>query len=135
MFVLTETYDRAQQYSNNTAFTILLAVCGAFVLLAFLYLIFSFFFLDKVKRWWYNKTTKRKRRKGDKLMDNLILNYIHVHPGCRKREIASGIDIWLCDAHFLNAMSYLEKSGKIYSVAHNDPANMEFYDKWYIKED
>lgn len=68
-------------------------------------------------------------------MDGLILDYIHAHPGCRKREIASAINIWQCDKHFLEAMAYLEKSGEIYTITHNDPANMEFYDEWYIKEE
>lgn len=67
-------------------------------------------------------------------MDDLILDYIHAHPGCRKREIASAINIWQCDKRFLEAMAYLEKSGKIHAVTHNNPANMEFYDEWYIKE-
>lgn len=69
------------------------------------------------------------------IRNDLILDYIHTHPGCRKREIASAINMWQCNKSFLEAMAYLEKSGKIYSVTHNDPANMEFYDKWYIKED
>lgn len=60
MFPLIESYQRAQEYSNNTTFTILVVCIFALVMIAFLYAIFSIYLLDKFKALWYNKSTKEK---------------------------------------------------------------------------
>jgi len=67
-------------------------------------------------------------------MKEKIYNYIKENPGCRQREIASALHIWLCSKEFLNALRDLEFSDRIYNVSYQDPANMEFYLKWYIVE-
>ena len=66
-------------------------------------------------------------------MREKMLAYIAAHPGCRSREIAGGIGMWLCDSEFLHMRHELEKEGLIYAETYRDPAQMEFYDKWYIK--
>lgn len=53
-------------------------------------------------------------------------------PGSRQREIASSLRVWLCDSTFLDTMHQLENDGLIKHTVHNDPANMEFYKKWYL---
>lgn len=67
----------------------------------------------------------------NKLVESII-TYIKKHPGCRKREIAGSLHIWQCDTRFLHAMGELERYGVIKSVIYRDPAQMEYYDKWYI---
>ena len=66
-------------------------------------------------------------------MEEKILAYLTKYPGSRKREIAGYLNIWLCDATFRETMNDLEKRGVIYYKTHNDPANMEYYDEWYIR--
>lgn len=63
-------------------------------------------------------------------MKEQIINILREHPGLRKREIASYMGIH----HFkiLKAITDLVNEGIIYSVYYNDPANMEFYDKYYL---
>lgn len=60
---------------------------------------------------------------------------LHRHPGIRKREIASYLHVWLADDAFLTTMHEMERAGEIYSKTFRDNGNMEFYDKWYIKEE
>ena len=68
-------------------------------------------------------------------MKEQIFEIIKAHPGVRLREIAGYIHIWHLNKYFLKAMRELEMvDGKIYNVSFQDPANMEFYNKWYIKE-
>lgn len=61
-----------------------------------------------------------------------IINFIALHPGCRKREIAASIPIWQCAFEFLASMDDLQEDGRITAVPFRDPAQMEFYDKWYV---
>lgn len=61
-----------------------------------------------------------------------ILNYLYDHPGRRQRYIASACKVWLCNAEFLGAIADLHDLGLIRNVSVNDPANMEFYYKWYL---
>lgn len=61
-----------------------------------------------------------------------ILRYLYDHPGRRQRYIASACGVWLCDAMFLGAITDLHDLGLIRNVSVNDPANMEFYYKWYL---
>lgn len=64
-------------------------------------------------------------------LKNEILRYIMNHPGCRKRTIAEDIGIWQCDTQFLAAMCELEQEKMIKSELFRDPANMDFYYKFY----
>jgi len=65
-------------------------------------------------------------------MKQKIIDYIKRHPGCRKREIAGAIGVWVVDDKFRYTMAQLEIAGAIKSVVYRDPAQMEFYDKWYL---
>ena len=67
-------------------------------------------------------------------MKEKILACLNRYPGSRKREIASSLRIWLCDKLFLDTMNELKHDGLIKYITINDPANMEFYDKWYLTE-
>ena len=37
-------------------------------------------------------------------MKTAIINYLTIHPNCRKRTIASALGVWHCDKEFLDAM-------------------------------
>lgn len=65
-------------------------------------------------------------------MDRKILEAIAAMPGCRQRSIASAIGVWQCDAIFLECLRNLRAAGLIYRIDHSDPANMEFFYKWYL---
>lgn len=65
-------------------------------------------------------------------MREKIIAYITEHPGCRKREIAYGLQIWQCNGTFLHTMSELSLNNVIRYETYHDPAQMEYYDKWYI---
>ena len=67
-------------------------------------------------------------------MEKKILAYLNRRPGSRKRSIARGAKIFSVDGEFLRTMSKMEKDGLIQRVTVKDPANMEFYDKWYLTE-
>lgn len=66
-------------------------------------------------------------------MEERILACLNRWPGARKREIAKKIHCFVNGA-FLRAFSEMENAGLIQHVIINDPANMEFYDKWYLTE-
>lgn len=59
-----------------------------------------------------------------------ILEIIKDHPGLRKCDIGATLHVH----HFkiLNLLNELKSEGKIKTVYHNDPANMEFYDRYYL---
>ena len=65
-------------------------------------------------------------------MDRKILETIAAMPGCRQRSIASAIGVWQCDGLFLNTLHALEGWGLIRRENYSDPANMEFFYKWYL---
>ena len=67
-------------------------------------------------------------------MEEKILSYLNRWPGSRKRSIARGAKIFSVDGEFLRTMSKMENDGLIRRDTVNDPANMEFYDKWYLTE-
>lgn len=67
-------------------------------------------------------------------MERKILEYINEHPYCRQRYIASAYHIWLCDKNFLNALYRLHKDGFIDCESHNDSAQMEFFNLWYLTD-
>lgn len=66
-------------------------------------------------------------------MREKILEYLSQRPGARKREIAGYLHVWLCSSEFTDLMHELEDEGHIYYETYRDPAQMEFYDKWYVK--
>lgn len=68
-------------------------------------------------------------------MDRKILETIAAMPGCRQRSIASAIGVWQCDAVFLECLRDLRDAGLIYRINYSDPANMEFFYKWYLTND
>lgn len=67
-------------------------------------------------------------------MDKEILKAIAAMPGCRQRSIASTIGVWQCDAIFMGCLHNLEDLGFIYRENYSDPANMEYYYKWYLTD-
>lgn len=67
-------------------------------------------------------------------IDLQILLYLHEHAGSRQRYIASACHVWLCDAIFMGAIRDLHDLGLIRNESINDPAQMEFYYKWYLTE-
>ena len=67
-------------------------------------------------------------------MREKILAYLRDHPGARKREIARHLGIWQCDSDFLLLMGLMADTGQIRYETHSDPAQMEYYDKWYVIE-
>lgn len=68
-------------------------------------------------------------------MAEKILDYLREHPGARKREIAGYLHIWLCDGFFMDVMHHLERANLIRYEVYRDPAQMEYYDKWYAVEE
>ena len=67
-------------------------------------------------------------------MDRKILKYIGANPGCRQRYIASSVGVWQCDAIFMGCLHNLEDLGFIYRESYSDPANMEYFYKWYLTD-
>ena len=65
-------------------------------------------------------------------MKRKILEAIATMPGCRQRSIAATIHVWQCDATFLECLRDLRAAGLIYRINHSDPANMEFFYKWFL---
>lgn len=64
-------------------------------------------------------------------MEEQIINILREHPGLRKREIAGYLHIH----HFkiISLLGRMEQEGLLISEYHYDPANMEFYDKYYVR--
>ena len=64
-------------------------------------------------------------------MKEQIIKIISEHPGLRKREIASYLGIH----HFkiISLLNEMEQDGLIAHENYRDMANMEFYDKYYIR--
>ena len=65
-------------------------------------------------------------------MKERIMRIIAENPGARKRHIACLLGVWQCNRDFLRTMNDLEKEGLIFSRPFSDPANMEYYDRWYL---
>ena len=59
-----------------------------------------------------------------------IINILREHPGLRKREIAS----YLNCHHFaiITTLYEMEEDGLLRVESVHDPANMEFYDKYFV---
>lgn len=67
-------------------------------------------------------------------MDKKILETIGAMPGCRQREIASAIGVWQCNSIFMGCLHNLEDLGFVYRENYSDPANMEYFYKWYLTD-
>ena len=65
-------------------------------------------------------------------MREQILSYLRENPGARKRSIASHLHVWQCSFEFLATMDDLCEDGLIREEPYRDPAQMEFYSKWYV---
>ena len=65
-------------------------------------------------------------------MREKILEYLTNHPGARKREIASFLKVWQCSFEFLATIDDMCEDNLIRAESFSDPANMEYYDKWYV---
>ena len=63
-----------------------------------------------------------------------ILLYLNKHAGARQRYIAKECKVWQCDSLFLGAIADLHDLGLIRNESIHDPAQMEFYYKWYLTE-
>ena len=63
-----------------------------------------------------------------------ILFYLSEHVGSRQRYIASACNVWQCDSLFMGAICDLHDMGLIRNESIHDPAQMEFYYKWYLTE-
>ena len=61
--------------------------------------------------------------------EKIIYDYIKEHPGCRHREIP-GIPL----VERVVILDDLVNKGLIRRQLFSDPANMEYYDKWYVVE-
>jgi len=64
-------------------------------------------------------------------MKEKILDYLRKTPGARKRDIASELHVWVASKELSNALYELLAEGRVFRRLHRDPANMDFYDKWY----
>lgn len=66
-------------------------------------------------------------------MKERIIKVLREHPcGLRKRDIAGYLGVWVCN--LAKPMADLEIAGTVSRTYHADPANMEFYDIWYLTE-
>ena len=65
-------------------------------------------------------------------MKEQIINILWEHPGLRKREIAG----YLCIHHLkiISLLDKMEQEGLVVKKYHHDPANMEFYDEYYLAD-
>ena len=68
-------------------------------------------------------------------MKERVYEYLKENPGARKRDIANELHIWVCDKYLSNILYELLHEGRVFRRLHRDPANMEFYDKWYMVEE
>lgn len=64
-------------------------------------------------------------------MREKILKAVSLHPGARKREIMS----YVCGERLevITVVSQLEREGLLRRETYRDIANMELYDKYYVK--
>ena len=62
-----------------------------------------------------------------------ILHILREHPGLRKREIAS----YLNCHHFtiITTLHEMEEDGLVRTKYYHDPAQMEFYDRYFITDE
>ena len=67
-------------------------------------------------------------------IDLQILLYLYERAGSRQCYIANACHVELCDAIFLGAICALHNLGLIRDESIYDPAQMEFYYKWYLTE-
>ena len=63
-------------------------------------------------------------------MKEQIINILREHPGLRKREIAGYL--WIQHFKIISLLDEMEQEGLVVKKYHHDPANMEFYDEYYL---
>lgn len=68
-------------------------------------------------------------------MEERILEYLKRVPGARKRDIADELGVWVCNGLFMCTMNELLHKNLIKRKFHNDYANMEYYDTFYVVEE
>lgn len=61
-----------------------------------------------------------------------IVSYVKAHPKCRLREIGGGLHIW--HIKLLDDVHALVDAGILITEIHNDPANMESYIMYSVRE-
>lgn len=71
----------------------------------------------------------------DKELMRQILLTLHNYSHIRQRYIANACHTWLCSERFLDTMQYMFKCGLIDCVSVNDPAQMEYFNLWYLTDD
>lgn len=65
-------------------------------------------------------------------MKEKIIEILRDHPGLRKREIAAYVS---CHHFtFITLLHEMEEDGLVATKYHHDPAQMEFYDEYYITD-
>ena len=67
-------------------------------------------------------------------MEMKILEYLSQHPYSRQRYIAGACRTWLCSEEFLTSLHNVYKSGLVVCEYHHDPAQMEFYNLWFLTD-
>ena len=65
-------------------------------------------------------------------MKDQILAIIKDHPGIRLREIAKILRVWNGDV--VKPLWELKEEGLVRKECFNDPANLDWYDMWFVKE-
>lgn len=63
-----------------------------------------------------------------------ILNFISNNPFCRQRNIAAHLYTSITNQQFLDAMFKLYKENYINCYFFSDPANLEYYNQWFLTD-
>lgn len=61
-----------------------------------------------------------------------IITYVKAHPKCRLCEIGGGLHVW--NIKLLEEVYTLVEAGILIPEIHNDPANMESYIVYSVRE-
>lgn len=64
-------------------------------------------------------------------MKEQVFAFVAAYPGIRIRTIAD--ELYISNLKAGDYLRELRNEGKVYSTLYSDPANMEYYDKWYVK--
>ena len=65
-------------------------------------------------------------------MKGQIYEIIKAHPGIRLREIAGILRVWNGDV--VKPLWELKEEGLVRKEYFNDPANLDWYDMWFVVE-
>ena len=61
-----------------------------------------------------------------------IVQYVKAHPRARLREIGSALHVWHCS--LVKDVHELVRAGILVTETHNDPANMDTYIMYSVRE-